>query len=112
VRPAYCEKHGTQSFVQTSPKLAEESFDSSAVDATDIRSLEIHSSGKIFRYVVDVEFLKGFMHPSDRITIILKDRDKALKQLNDRLLVQRITNEMKWICPLCLMPHLSRIGNY
>ncbi|WP_151638235.1 hypothetical protein [Noviherbaspirillum aerium] len=102
MKPAYCQKHGVQSFIQTSPRLAEEISGTGSVDDEEIRILQIISSEKTFEYMVDTEFLKGFRLPLEPHTAALKDRDKSVKQLNDRLLVQQVTNEMKWVCPLCL----------
>lgn len=47
-------------------------------------------------------YLKEFGIDLIESTIILHDRDKTSKQLNDRLTIQKIVGGMKWVCPVCL----------
>lgn len=102
MKPAFCEKHGVQQFVITSPKLAAAITRSELIEEADLRKLQIDSFGKTFEYFVDSGFLSEFKIVSDEPTVILKDRDKASKKLNDRLIIQKIVREMKWVCPICL----------
>lgn len=110
MRPAYCDKHGPQPFTQTSPKLAEKISAISSVSEVDIRRIEIDSGGKSFQYLVDVEFLKRFMLPVDQDIVVLRNCNKGLKQLNDRLIIQKITKEMKWVCPLCFNNNVLQLN--
>ena len=102
MKPAFCEKHGIQQFIITSPRLAAAIAAGKLVEATDIRKLQIESLGKTFEYFVDREFLKGFQFDSNHQILTLKDRDTASKQLNDRLVIQKIVAKMEWVCPVCL----------
>jgi hypothetical protein len=102
MKPAFCEKHGVQQFVIASPRLAAAISLGKLIEATDIRKIKIEYLGKKFEYFVDSEFLKEFKIDLNEPTIILKDRDKASKQLNDRLIIQKIAAGMKWVCPVCL----------
>jgi len=107
MKPAFCEKHGVQQFVMTSPLLAAAITQGESIKETDLRRLQIESLGKTFEYFVDREFLDEFMIAPDKRILILKDRDKPSKQLNDRLIIQKIVREMKWVCPVCLKAVIS-----
>lgn len=102
MKPALCDKHGVQQFTITSPSLDAAIARGKLVGSTDVRKLQIESLGKKSEYFVDSEFLKIFHIDLQDPTIILKDRDKASKQLNDRLIIRKIVAEMKWVCPVCL----------
>lgn len=107
MRPAFCEKHGAQQFVMTSPRIAAAIVRGQSIKETELRKLQIESLGKTFEYFVDSEFLDKLKIASDERTLILKDRDKRAKQLNDRLIIQKIVREMKWVCPVCLKSVIS-----
>ena len=97
--PKYCVKHGFQPFISTSPRLAEAISSNQSVTHDDIRYLDFDLFGRNFRETVDPTFLENFGLPSHRGVVVLKDRDKNAKQLNDRLLIQKITKEMISVCP-------------
>ncbi|MEJ2610103.1 MAG: hypothetical protein P8179_08425 [Candidatus Thiodiazotropha sp.] len=102
--PGICEKHGSQNYVLTSPLLEKAIIDGKQIQKTKLIQFKVESfdlDGE-FNYVVDIEFLSKFMGVSSDQVVILKDRDKASKQLNDRLLIQEILREMKHVCPVCL----------
>lgn len=107
MKPAFCEKHGVQQFIMTSPRLAAAITQDESIKETDLRELQIETLGKTFEYFVDREFLDNLMIASGERILILKDRDKASKQLNDRLIIQKIVREMKWVCPVCLNTVIS-----
>jgi hypothetical protein len=108
MKPAFCEKHGVQKFVLSSPRLAAAIAQDESIKETDLRRLQIESLGKTFEYFVDREFLDNLLIASEEQILNLKDRDKKSKQLNDRLIIQKIVREMKWVCPVCLSTVISR----
>lgn len=107
-KPAPCLKHGVQPFVQTSPRLAEAIEFSNHLNSDQIVTLKILSYGKIFEYKIDVAFVYEFNIIPVEGEVMLRDRDREEKKLNDRLLVQKITRAMKWVCPICLSEILPK----
>jgi len=102
MKPAFCKKHNVQSFIQTSPRLADAIEYRENLSMDEIFTLRILSYGKIFEYKIDNTFVKEFnFAPVDGV-VMLRDRDKTEKKMNDRLLIQKTTHAMKWVCPLCL----------
>lgn len=89
-------------YVATSPRLAAAISSNESMPPEEIRYLRFRNDGKSYERAVDSNFLEKFGLPVNDAVVILKDRDKALKQLNDRLLIQKIIREMKGVCPLCL----------
>jgi len=107
-KPAFCKKHNAQPFVQTSPRLAEAIENNDCLSPDDVVTLKILSYGKIFEYKIDSDFVNEFnIIPVDG-EVMLRDRDKQEKKLNDRLLVQKITRAMKYVCPICLSEILTK----
>lgn len=101
-KPAFCKKHNVQSFILTSPRLAEAIEYRENLSIDGIVTLKILSYGKIFEYKIDDMFVKEFnFNPVDGV-VMLHDREKTEKKMNDRLLIQKVTRSMKWVCPLCL----------
>lgn len=101
-KPALCERHNIQPFILTSPHLAAAIKRGDHISSDEITKLKIFSMGKYFEYLIDIKFLKELkITPVDGV-VIMRDRDKTEKKMNDRLLVQKIMREMKWVCPLCL----------
>ncbi len=103
-----CEKHGTQKFVLTSPRLAAALAEGKLTKETDLLELKINSLDKIFEYTVDREFLKDFQFNLYDREVTLQDRSKISKQLNDRLTIRKLLREMKWVCPVCLNKIISQ----
>jgi hypothetical protein len=108
MKPGLCEKHGAQRFTLTSPKLSAAAVRGEWIQAAGIRKLQIVSLNKNLEYLVDCGFLREFHINIYNSTIVLKDRDKTFKQLNDRLIIQKITGRMKWVCPACLNSIVAR----
>ena len=109
MKPVFCEIHGVQEFVITSPKLADAIAHGELIAETDLRKLQIESVGARFEYYfVDSGFLNEFQIISDSQTVSFKDRDKVSKQLNDRLIIQKIVRAMKRVCPDCLEITISK----
>ena len=107
-KPAFCKKHKAQAFVQTSPRLSEAIENDDYLSPDDVVTLNILSYGKIFEYKIDSDFVKDFnIIPVDG-EVMLRDRDKQEKKLNDRLLIQKITGAMKYVCPICLSEILTK----
>jgi hypothetical protein len=101
-KPAFCKIHKVQSFILTSPRFAEAIEHRENLSTDEVITLKIHSYGKIYDYKIDDAFIKEFnLSPVDD-EVILRDREKTEKKLNDRLLIQKITRAMKYVCPLCL----------
>lgn len=99
---APCDKHHIQWFVTTSPKLAAAIANDESVSAEELRTLQTDSDGVIFETTVDTGFLEELGLPVTQAVVRLKDRDKSAQQLNDRMLILRIRNELKWVCSVCL----------
>ena len=101
-KPAFCKKHDVQSFILTSPRFAEAVERRENLSVDEVLTLRIHSYGKIYEYKIDDTFMEEFsLSPADG-AVILYDREKTKKKLNDRLLIQKITRAMKYVCPVCL----------
>ena len=106
-KPAFCKKHNVQLFIQTSPRLTEAIEYNKKLNPDEIVKLKILSYGKIFEYKIDRTFANELsMIPVDD-EVILGERDEKEKKLNDRLLIQKITRAMKWVCPVCLSEILT-----
>ena len=97
----YCDKHGFQPFVVTSPRLVHAVLHDDLIMEDEICSFKIIEYDRTFDYFVDVGFLKNFEIALTIEPLILKDRDKILKKMNDRLIIQKIIKEMKWVCQEC-----------
>jgi hypothetical protein len=102
MKPAFCKKHNVQSFIQTSPRLAEAIEYKVNLNIDEVVTLKILSYGKIFEYKIDNTFANEFNLAHVDGVVMLRDRDKTEKKMNDRLLIQKVTRAMKWVCPLCL----------
>lgn len=100
-KPAHCKRHGVQPFVMTSPLFSRIIENNGPTNAYDFCEFRIESLGEVFEYIVDGDFLQKFMGGSMRQVITLKDRDKTAKEMNDRLIIQRIVREMEWVCSKC-----------
>ena len=104
--PVICPKHGRVFYVATSPILAKALADGEDLSA-EIRivTLEVDSQeelGKTTTYLVDQAFLTKFsLFPIDGV-LILKDRSKREKLMNDRVVLNRIFAETIMVCPDCL----------
>jgi hypothetical protein len=102
-KPAFCEKHGVQNYVLTSPSLANAIEKDSRLEIFNVINLAIESHGKKYNYVVEAEFLRMYINiPDTETSVLLLDRDKTMRQINDRLIIQKILHDLKWVCPLCL----------
>jgi hypothetical protein len=101
-KPAFCKKHNVQSFILTSPRLAEAIENRENLSIDEIVTLKILSNEKIFEYKIDSMFVKEFNSNPVGGAVMLRDRKKTSKNMNDRLLIQKVTRTMKWVCPLCL----------
>lgn len=97
-----CEKHADHYFVWTSPGLAEAISHSRAVSRDKIHYLYWNFGGHDLEYVVDSAFLEKFGMPSNQSVVVLKDRNKELEQLNDRLLILQARKVLERVCPVCL----------
>lgn len=102
MRPAYCNEHGAQSFVPTSPLLATLIEEKKEIGSEEVCRIHVRSLGRDFEILVDGQFFREFFDDTARGEAFLVDRDKERKQLNDRLLIQRITGRLRWVCPVCL----------
>ena len=102
MKPAFCKKHNVQSFIQTSPRFAQAIENRENLSKDEVATLRILSRGEVFDYKIDNTLVNEFnFSPVDGV-VILRDRDAPGGRLNDRLLVQKVTRTMKWVCPLCL----------
>jgi hypothetical protein len=70
----------------------------------DIRRVRVAFGDEVTEFFADVGFLLEFGMPTDEEVVALRDRDKARKQLNDRLTIEKILGAMRksWVCPVCL----------
>ena len=108
MKPAFCKKHNIQFFIQTSLRLAKAIGCKGNLSIDEVITLKILSYGKIFEYRIDNTFANEFnLSPVDGV-VMLRDRDKTEKKMNDRLLIQKVTRAMKWVCPLCLSETLEK----
>ena len=111
MKPAFCKKHNVQSFIQTSPRLAEAIEYRENLSIDEVIILKILSYEKIFEYKIDSTFVKEFNFVPVCGVVVLRDRDKKEKKMNDRLLIQKATGAMKWVCPLCLSELFEKSKN-
>jgi hypothetical protein len=102
MKPAFCKIHNVQAFIQTSPRLAEAIEYRENLSIDEVVSLKILSYGEIYEYKIDYTFVKEFNFALVDGVVMLRDRDKTENKMNDRLLIQKVTRAMKWVCPLCL----------
>ena len=103
--PANCNIHGIQAYVSTSPKLATAIKNKEFIKSSELAKIIIYSPdlARIFEHIVDANFVKSFVNNKIKTSeLILIDRNKSNKKQNDRLLVQHILKELKWVCPVCL----------
>ena len=102
MKSALCSIHGPQGFIQTSPLLVKAIGESNLNQKMAFRELVIQSNGNRYCYLVDADFLASFGLSVDANEVTLHDRSREKKQLNDRILIQRITGNMAWVCQICL----------
>jgi excinuclease UvrABC helicase subunit UvrB len=103
MKPAYCDKHGVQNYQLTSPLLADAISQNKKIDKTLIIHLLVKSRDSETDYLVDVDYLKNYIDfPDTENKLLLVDRDKTTRQSNDRLVIQNILRNMRWVCPRCL----------
>jgi hypothetical protein len=108
--PFLCKKHGIQNLILTSPKIANAVNDECKTFDDKIIWLKIESSGNDSKYYVDCDFLEGFMPEKIKKEVILKDRDKEKKELNNRILILKIFKKMATACPECLKDSFKKWG--
>lgn len=99
---AYCEKHKRAGHVLTSPKLVAAAKNNEPVDGADIRYIQFNSTDGSYQNPVDLDFFEKLGFPADQSIVELNDRDKSSNQLNDRIVIVKITKEMRGVCPDCL----------
>lgn len=102
MRPAHCNAHAAQSFVPTSPLLAALVEKKKGIGGEEVCKIRIRSFGRDFEILVDRQFFGEFFDASTCSEVILVDRDREQNKLNDRLLIQKITSRLQWVCPVCL----------
>jgi hypothetical protein len=102
--PILCKKHGMQNMAMTSARFQAAIWEGRSIEKSDVRMLEIRSAEGKRQYPIDAEILTRLQIASVNNTLTLKERDQHLKQLNDRLVIQKIFREMKdnWVCAACL----------
>lgn len=104
----FCEKHRGSRFILTSPKFAAAIKSKESIDPDDIRYFRFTSKGLGGRNPVDTAFLEQFGFSANNSVVVLENRDLEAKQLNDRLLMQKILKEMQSVCCACLDGVLPR----
>lgn len=109
-KPAICEKHGSQEFIGTSPRFAHSIDDGSEIKLSEIVLMRVDSSAGVGEYWIDVGMLKNEKATIEDGVLHLVDRDLVAKRLNDRLLIMRLVNQMKYkyVCPVCLRELMQR----
>ncbi|MFT3930601.1 MAG: hypothetical protein QM709_09945 [Spongiibacteraceae bacterium] len=111
-KPVFFSVHGAQWFTSTSPPLFELVCRGGKAPGMRLSKLVVESFGRVNEYTVDDEFLKGFGLISENGVISLRDRDKSKKLMNDRLVIQKIFREVKWVCPLCLKEAVGGVEGF
>lgn len=102
MKPGICNRHDAQRFVLTSPRLASAVTGGEDMEGLNARTLRIEGATGSFEYLVDSEFLEGLGISSKQSPVLLKDRNRVSRQLNDRLAILRLMRDMRWVCPACL----------
>lgn len=103
---AICKKHGKQDYVATSPLLADALDrerpipEAAALVLLRIDGMEEH--GKISEHWFDREFLSAFLDGPVPDVVVLRDRSKREKSLNDRFKIRKIFLAAAHCCPACL----------
>ena len=105
--PALCNIHGVHEYTLTSPLISFAIEQKESLKGVTICTLKIESYGKVFEYYVDYDFLQNIGMPIRNNSIYLKDRNKVIKQLNDRLIILSTVKEMKNVCPICLQESIG-----
>ena len=109
--PRICEMHGTQhDNPLVSPKIAESMNEAKIAQSLPLRQIVIVSDEKRRSYWVDESFVQEFVPTAPDKEVVLYDRSKKTKELRDRILVRKIINAMKSVCPECLKEYLRESG--
>ncbi len=88
----------------TSTRFQTAIWEGRSIEKSDVCMLEITKPDGRRQYPIDAEIPARLHISTVNNTLALKDRDQTAKQLNDRLLIQKIFHEMKdnWVCVACL----------
>ena len=98
-----CERHGHQPLVPVSPRFRQAIADGRPALRSQLVTLVILHEKSATGQAMDVEVLRslGIAHAGARVT--LRDRDKARRQLHDRLAIRRIfSGPEPGMCKACL----------
>jgi IMP dehydrogenase/GMP reductase len=107
--PVICSKHGKLVYTITSALIAEAIKADKTVAMLDAKIVEVtidsmEEFGRIEKYYFDAVFLEEKLHVKVEQQLTLVDRSKKNKQLNDRLLINKIFKPggTVYVCPKCL----------
>lgn len=94
----------------SSPLLARMAMGEESVRRVALVSFNVESSKGVKRYTVDSDFFELFRKlPAEGEVVKFVERTRQLKQLNDRLVIQKIRKNMLAVCPLCLGELIEKI---
>lgn len=100
--PFLCKKHGMQTLVLTSPEFSERTKSCKKIKKSEALLLTIKHVDSDSTYYIDFNFFNEFIPERNKENLILLDRNRSKKELNDRLIIQKILKEMVSVCPECL----------
>lgn len=107
-----CSIH-TGSKISVSPVIAGLLHKREIINRKDIRYIQIKKN-EVYSdiqneeiTIVDKSLFFRFFPECDTISVLLEDRNKALKKLNDRILIQTINKELISVCTQCMDEFLA-----
>ena len=99
---APCRIHGKEIFFPMSEDFASKVSLGKKIDKDTFAIIEITSEHGKNRYIFSKEYLKRFQIEYPDNLVKLRNRDKVNKKLNNRLVIQQLMKEVKWVCSKCL----------
>lgn len=104
MKPGICEKHGIHNFILTSSDFSSAIDEGKTLDSSDAYKIRTNSLEKINETIVNENFFRRFFEESEGLEVLLVDRERSLKKMNDRLLIIKIFSdpELRYVCPVCL----------
>lgn len=97
-----CEKHSSAINALVSPYLFKAVAQGSKINRKEQRFIRVEGEGGFSRFVVDKDFFEKYFPDAKENSVVLRDRNIKLKQLNDRVLIVKIEKELRLVCSECL----------
>ncbi|MBD2822339.1 hypothetical protein ID852_16955 [Xenorhabdus sp. 42] len=97
----FCHKHDIPHIFPVSKQVAQWVSNGEEIKG-NIRYIYIESTEEIRKTIIDNALFEKYFPGIKENSVTIKDRNKPLREMNDRLLVRKITQELSSVCRQCL----------